>query len=596
MTIINNTTQDNIFGLFPQYTLGQANSSVKNTAENKKIKSDVYNTDINNKTKISKKKKIIFGSTIASTILTVGIFSMLFAKGIHGSFLKKLSKYTEDITSQSGNINQKAIYYTKKSVKKAINTMQACSNFTAIKDWISDKIFKANKITKKFAQSSYNLFKRITDKTLGKHYDKVEINVNNLTSLLKNYNTDSLSNITEADKLQKITIKGVTHTLEEWINIISKQNQRLQSNFENSFSLGARRIRDNKRQSLLSDLPQKIGERFFKDKNSIFNTSNYKNYATEDLSKSAQAELRSEIMNAKKQISNNISNIYEQLRTNLNSINDNILPKDEVTEKSIKQLKILLDNFRKCSGSNETAAREKISSQISELTDNIIQSIESNEAYSQNVKSDLLKYLSSIKDTVSTSGINSKGAVEEIMTILKGLNGSVIESTGKKVVSDNSYKEFSKLASKISTGLKDATELEAGEYFLKQAELKVGSAPTDVLSVLFPIGAGTYSIAKGEDKDEKISATLTTCIPLVGSFATFVYGTTKMLSGAKNLAFTFVSGVILSRLGNYADKLYKKYKKSGSVADVVKEEYDNFWTGLTPQYAEPLKTNTDSKK
>ena len=139
------------------------------------------------------------------------------------------------------------------------------------------------------------------------------------------------------------------------------------------------------------------------------------------------------------------------------------------------------------------------------------------------------------------------------------------------------------MAKQITKGMKDATELEMGEYFLKQAELKVGSAPNDVISVLFPVGVGAAAIAKGDDKDEKISATLTTVIPLVGTFATFVYGTVKMLSGAKNLIFSGVSGLALSALGNYADKLYKKYKDSGSLTNVVKDEYNKLWTGLEPQ-------------
>ena len=131
---------------------------------------------------------------------------------------------------------------------------------------------------------------------------------------------------------------------------------------------------------------------------------------------------------------------------------------------------------------------------------------------------------------------------------------------------------------------------------MKQAELEVGSAANDVLSILLPVGVGAYSIAKGDDKEERVSAVLTTCIPLVGTFATFVYGTAKMFSGAKNLIFSAVSGIALGKLGNYCDKLYKEYKSSGSVVQVAKDEYDKFWTDLTPKYAEPLKETEETKK
>ena len=161
------------------------------------------------------------------------------------------------------------------------------------------------------------------------------------------------------------------------------------------------------------------------------------------------------------------------------------------------------------------------------------------------------------------------------MTILKGLNKAKA-TTGQKIISDAQYKEFEKLSSKISKGLGKATELEINDYFIKQAEIKVGSAATDVASVLFPIGVGAYSIASSDGKDEKISTTLTTCIPLVGTFATMVYGTTKMFSGVKNLVFAAGSGLVLKLIGDGCDRLYKKYKDKGSVVNVVKDEYDRF--------------------
>lgn len=606
MTQSNNINSNNIFSLFPPYSLEQANTAIKKEKtpikvnsiknETKKDSIEIKSNDI--KKNNSKKKKIIFGSTLASTILTAGVVGMIFAKGFHGSSLKKLSKFTEKLTKElqiqnatSKDLPTKACYYTRKGVKKSIDTLQATSNFTAIKDWLSDKAFKTNKLTTKFAEKSTKFFKGIVDKTLGKKYDKVETKVKDLTSLLKHYNIDSLNKLSAKDKMQKITIKGKTLTLEEWINILSNQTKRLETNFDNSFSLGARRLRDEKRSHLISDLPEKIKERFFKDKKSLFNPTNYRTYATEDLTKEAQEELRQEILRARKQVTNNITTIHDDIRSALTSFSQNVKPEDEISRKSIQTLRKQFEAFKKCSGTNEEKEREKISKEISSIIDNLLKTTQKNKSYSPAEQEEMLNSLTAIKNTVLSTGVGSKGALEEIMTILKGLNSSGLKSTGNKIISDSNFKEFSKLSKKISKSLEKATELESGEYFLKQAELKVGSAPTDVLSVLFPIGVGAYSIAKEDNKDEKISATLTTCIPLVGTFATFVYGTSKMMSGAKNLMFSFVSGVLLSKLGNYCDKLYKKYKDSGSVVNVVKDEYDNFWTGITPQYAQPLTNN-----
>jgi len=598
-----NIKQNNIFSLFPSYTLEQANNTYKNKNNITVSKPEKDTVIINEKTKSSKRKKIFFGSTIASTILTAGVIGLFFAKGFHGSSYKKLSKYTEKLSREIQDTNleatkdlaNKTALYAKKGTKKTIDALQATSNFTAIKDYICDKLFRKNKATTQFADGSKKGFKKVVDKTLGKKYDKVEVKIKDLTSLLKHYNIANISNLDDAQKMKKVTIKGTTKTLGEWIEILSQQTSRLESAYDDGFSLGARKLRDKKRSGLLTGLSDKIKERFFTN-NGLFKAKNYKTYVTEDLTSSAQRELSDDILRAKKQVTNNIPTIHESIKSQINQFSQTINPEDKTSRDTLQLIKQKLELFKKCSGENEAQARNKIIKEISSVIDDASAVIQTNSHYSDAQKTEIIKQLEQIKNSVSSTNSGSKGALEEIMTILRGLNKETIGESGKKIISDSEFKEFSKLSSKISKGIEKATDLERGEYFLKQAELEVGSAPTDVLSVLFPIGAGAYAIAKGDDKDEKISATLTTCIPLVGTFATFVYGTTKMFSGAKNLIFSMVSGLALGKLGDYCDKLYKKYKNSGSVIQVAKDEYDHFLTDITPQYAKSLTKEENKTK
>ncbi len=591
--IQNNEIQtNNIFSSFPQYNLKRAETVSQN---NKNTDDLTDKTEFTTEKKSKNKKKIFFGSTIASTVLTAGLIGMCFAKGFHGSAYNKLSKITEKLTNEiqetslesTKDLANKTVYYAKKGTKKTIEGLKSASNFTAIKDWFCDKMFRTNKATAKFADNSKKGFKKIVDKTLGKKYNKVEIKVKDLTSLLKHYNLTNLSALDETQKLQEITIKDTKKTLGEWLEILSLQTNNLETAYDKGFSLGARKIRDTKRTNLLSGISDKIQNRFFKNKG-LFKPKNYKNYVTEDVTKTAKNELKKDILQAKKEVTNNIPSIHDGIKDNIKQLSDIVIPTDKESTEAIQLLRQKLESFRSCSGTNEAAARKKISEDISSIINKSIGSIKNNENYSQSQKKAITKQLEKIKTSITSTNGNSKGALEEIMTILKGLNSQKLESTGEKIISDADYKEFSKLSSKISNGLNRAADLEIDEYFIKQAELEVGSAPTDILSLLFPIGAGTFAIAKGDDKDEKISATLTTCVPLVGTFATFIYGTAKMFTGPKNLLLSFTSGILLSKLGNYCDKLYKKYKASGSVTEVAKEEYNNFWTEITPQYAQPL--------
>lgn len=594
--MLQNTTTNvnNVFSLFPKYSLEQAVVVSKED----KIKEQTPEKDVAEITPDSKKtnnkKKILFGSTLASTVLTAGLVSLVLVKGVHGgTFKNKISqlrgKLSQDIheigQTTTRDIPSKIVYHGKKGVKKSLDVLQASSNFTTFKDYGSNVVFQKTKPSKTFADKSTSMFKKIVDRTLGKKYSKVEVSVKDLTSLLKECDIKTLKSLDASQLAQKITIKGQTKTLAQWLEQLDSQTQRLTAAFDGNFSAGARKLRDKKRTRMLADLPEKIHQRFFKDKKSLLSLENYKTYATEDIAKPAQEELRREIINAKKEVTNNITSISQNIKTSLGTFFDSVKPTDTATRTSVQTLRKQLETFKNCSGANELNARMSVSKEISATLDDVLRSVSSNNLYNETEQKMMRQLISDIRENikVSSSGAGSKGALEEIMTILKGLNGAKIKGGTQQVVSDIDYKNFAKLSRKISKGMKSATELEAGEYFLKQAELKVGSAPTDVLSVLLPVGAGAYSIAKCDDKDEKISATLTTCIPLVGTFATFVYGTVKMFSGAKNLIFSAVSGLLLSEMGNYADKLYKKYKNSGSVVDVVKEEAGTFWTGLEPQ-------------
>ena len=599
----NSINNKNVFGLFPEYNLELASSVQKQTIDTttKPIEND--SVEINGEKKKSKKGKIIFGSTLATTIIGAGIAGLIFIKGGHKGSTHRLSalgeKLARDIQEanklQTKDLMTRCTIVCKKGAKKVLDFLQATSNTNAIKDGAVDSALRSNKITKPFAENSKKLFQNVVNKTLGKKYRKVQVDVDDLTSLLKHYKIDDLKQLDDVQKMQQITIKGVTKTLGEWTDDLARFTKELGTAFDDGFSKDAIVGRNKKRSKLLSGLSKKVKSRFFENKG-LFKPENYRTYATEEFAKPAQDELRDSIIASRKRVTNSIQTIHDSIKSNLNSFSEQVKPDDELAINTIQQLKHKMEAFRSCSGAEEVARRANITDEIAGIIDDAIAGISTNQKYGDNEQLELIQKLLNIKSSVLSTKGNSKGALEEIKSILKGLNEAQLGETGRKIVTDSELKQFGKLSSKIRDGLTKATELVAGEYFLKQAELEVGSAANDVISILLPVGVGAYSIAKGDDKDERVSAVLTTCIPLVGTFATFVYGTAKMFSGAKNLIFSAVSGIALGKLGNYCDKLYKEYRSSGSVVKVAKDEYDKFWTDITPKYAEPLNEIEETKK
>ena len=582
-----NTKQSNIFNMFPSYTLGS--TSVQKTVQNTTLVKDEISLKESQKKKV--KRRILFGSTIASTILTAGIVGLCLGKGIHGSaFKNRLTSYTQKLAQdihELGEISVKDIptrilYYSKKGLKKVLDTLQASSNITTFKDYGSNVVLNKTKPTRIFAQKTTKAFNSVVDRTLGKQYDLVGMDISDLTSLLDQHNIAKLRKLNQS---QIVEIKGVTKTLGEWLDDLAIQSEKLANTYRDNFSLGARLKRDERRMQLLSDLPEKIKERFFSNgRKSLFNPENYRTYATEEIAKPIQKEFADKIIGAKKQISNNIQSITEQIKAKLNELSQTVKVDDKIIKTQTDELTALFKKFKECSGADEAIQRSKITAKITDVTIKIAEELKTSTKYSDEEKKVVLRILDEIKSEISQNGANgSKGALEEIMTIVKGLNGAKISGQSESLISNDTYKKIKKLSERISSDIKRATDLETGEYFIKKSELVVGSAPTDVISVLVPIGAGAYAIAKGDSKEEKVSATLTTCVPLVGTFATFVYGTVKMLAGAKNLIFSAVSGALLGMFGDYCDKLYKKSKNPDDVKHAVADGYDKIWTGIESQ-------------
>lgn len=615
--MIQNSTSSNsnIFELFPTYNLGmgevvkkQEATNVleqKNASSNETIKTtpekDVVEIASDDKKK-STRRKILFGSSIASSILTAGIAGLLIFRAPHTSSLKhkipklksKLSKELHDAgNEQFKNMSSKVSYYSKKAQSKVAGGLEASLNLNMHKDRFVNKLFHITKATGKFADDCTAKLRSIVDKTLGKKYKRVESQVHDLTSILKKCDIEDLKSLNPSQLSKKITIKNETLTLAEWIAKLEKQTSRLETSFDDAFSAGSVAKRGKKRAGLLSKLSKKVDERFnLRKPKSYINPENYTTYATEELSSEAREQLAREILKARKEVTNNITSISDHMKKSLGSFYDIVKPDDASTRKTVTSLTKNLEQFRTCAGDSEVQSRAEICKKMVESIDDLLSSIPKSEAYSSKERKQMKHLLEELREDVMTSGgVGSKGALEEIRTILKGLNSAKLDGSSAKIVSDAKFKQFSKMSDRITKGMHSATELEMGEYFSKQAEMELGSAVSDVVSLFLPIGAAGVAIAKGDNKDERVSATLTTGIPLVGAFATAVYGTVKMFSGSKNLLFSLASGGILSAIGNYADKLYKNYKSSGSVVNVVKDEYDKIWTGLETQmhqFDEPL--------
>ena len=150
--------------------------------------------------------------------------------------------------------------------------------------------------------------------------------------------------------------------------------------------------------------------------------------------------------------------------------------------------------------------------------------------------------------TTAKSILNDKssGKIQEMLNIYKQ-------------IAPEDYENIVKALNTAVKSLDDSINIESIQYFDKIRDLKIGSAPTDALSV---VGSGAY-IAYGlsgtKDKDEKISIMLKEGIPVLGTVGTSLFCMARLVSGSKSLIVGLISGAIIGAIGKYADELRKKY-------------------------------------
>ena len=535
----------------------------------------------------SDSQKTIFGKTFASGVAGLGILCLIFAKGFHGSAIKQyLGRYTQELRDKSIQLmskKEKVVLFFKKRALSILRLFESMSNITAIKDSIFDKLCQKCSFGKKFASVSQKIERKMLDRTLEDKYDNIGVLTHDFTSLVRKL---SAGNGT-IDKNQIIEIKGIKNTYEEWCKILQENATALLNGYTDGFAIAARQARCQERDELLKGTGDKLKEKFLKNAG-VFNSSNYDGYATENVTKAEQRIMQEKISAAKRKVTNNVDDVYYELDRRYRDL-ANKLDKDDNTSKNILRfIRDFLEDYKvKFSGKNEAADREFIETKILEKLTKTKEVLEGSTECSNRLKAELNRMIDDFINAIkSEKGITKKGPLEEIMTILKGFNTAQVG--GKKVISDSEFKQLSQFSRGITSGMQEATELEAGAYFLKQAEIEAGSAATDAAAIVLPALAGCYALGKCDNNDERVSSSLKTFVPLVGTLGTFVYGTTKMYSGGKSLVFSGVSGFLLSKGGIYCDDLYKKYRNTGSAVQVAKGEYKDVWQGMNGKH--PVKT------
>lgn len=475
--------------------------------------------------------KGIIGWSIGATALGGIAALFLLTKGFSGGFYRKISALSEDLRKraydlsvdvQNKTIWQKVKLTGAKTMQPVLDSFQSMSNINVLKDGGVMLIAKWLKLTP-VVDKINNVFKGIVLKTQRGAYNDAEYSV--------------IKFVKDTEKIAKQS--GSKELMELASDIRNK--------YTSVFGTDAHYGRSEKFWESIKLLHGRVWNTLLQTRKNK-NISQYKDYITLELTAPKRLAIKKELLDAKKLITNGIEDNYKALKSELKHIKINVKTKDEKAVDFVQKLSKEFEIYRKLNGTNEAAQRAEIAKLSNETIDNLLQHMKDNENF------EVIKTAAENIKNILNPDFSKKGKAQEIVTIVKNKFGK----------NSPEYQTITSNLEKMDKNIKNAINTEMDAYE-KMAELRVGSAPTDILGILAPVAIATWLVTSAKTKDERVSKTLTQGIPIIGGIATTYYGTTRMFTGPKNIALGIGTAYILNIIGTQLDNWYKSYLEKQSV-------------------------------
>lgn len=482
------------------------------------------------------------GKTIAISALVVGfgtlaILSGGFNKGT-AKFLNKWKLKLEQKMAQSSKFKNFYRFAVGK-IDSFLSKSESINNFTTLKDVFFQRLMWGKdgnrSFTRKIHEGITKYFDKISRKTVNSSYSHTYDKFSGLSEYFVSVNERILKNHNSDPKYLKI------------INSINKRIATVNNNLEKGFGINIRNERLKEIKSSSDGLFEFFWDASLKDVKNFKSKNMWQTFIAEDYLLPAKLQLGNKVSMLRQAITHDILDNYKASIKAFDNIQKFVNPSDTSTNEILNSLRNNLSKYKKLSGKDEVAQRLELNKEIignlKDLSSNFSKMSEKYN-YSQDAVKSISSYVAEVEEIISKS---SKGELQEILTLYK----SVLPRN-----------EYLKLKSKVHSAIKaldKSIDIETVQYFDKARDLKLGSAPTDVLSILGTVGTVGYYLKKAETTDDKYSVSLKYGIPAVGAIATSLYCTARLVSGGKAMLFGLLSGWVMNKVGVVVDDARKKY-------------------------------------
>lgn len=554
---ISETYNKNIFNDISVHSQNQkywllSNENKYKHSEKDTVKSDnfnpywVLNPDEARKTNNFK----IIGLSIAGATLFSAAAIFFLLKGGPKGLAKNFEKMRDALEKkvQKAKLNNmsdtpvnRAYIFMLRHLDKVVQRSAAVNNFTSIKDMLFRKIMFVTPYTGKIHDGITRIFEKIGRQAV----------VNSYQSVGKAFKTRKRSVSEIASKIllnepnEKLTINGVTKTKVQWLNHLTAMNEDIDLTYLQNFgqsSLTSRYMRMKKS-------AQKVRDYFTKMKNFLSGDLLNKFMADSELAKERVA-LQKRVKMHRNKLSYSVEDLGVDFENKLIEMTKSIGHKD------IKQIN-MLRNVRRTigefvhSGGNDIKLKNEVLKFISDFKSEVLKSLSA-----KNIDEKTAQHLVSSANELSESFSSFKqGKVQDILELYQKLLSKEDFELVKKAYSEN-----------IKT-LDKAISVETEDFLNKIRDLYMGSAPTDILTILGSLATLGYHLGKSDSNEQRVSISLKYGIPALSGVATSLYFNAKLFAGSKALLCGAASVFVVNRIGTWADNMFKKYntKKQAQV-------------------------------
>ena len=492
--------------------------------------------------------KLIGLSIAGAVVLTAaGIFFVLKGgpKGISKGF-KKLQNHLEYKVQQSKLNNMS---------DTPLNRSEAINNYTSLKDSAFKKIMYLSKPSRYLHQVTTRLFEKIGRQAVVNAYKESEKSFNLARDMAAGTSMKAFSR--KAGEV--VEINGVKKTRIQWLEHLLKMDDDLAKSYEKYFGAEPRSSRYLRIKKSAKEL-----EEHFKDLKTFWSADLVKSFMAEDAIGAEKTAIQKLVKGHRKDISYSLKDFHIDTDKMIIQMTHSISHNDIDKINMLRNIRQSIYQYLK-SGTNDGKIRKEILSGADDFRAEIIKAM-NNKSMDKEVATKLIDNVTELREMV----VNFKsGKVEEMLDIYK------------KLLPESDYKTVEKFYREGVKNLDKSIKIETDDFISKVRDLALGSAPTDVLTILGGLGTLGYYLGKSKDSDERVSISLKYGFPAIAGLGVSLYGNAKLYAGTKAMALGIGSSILLGKMGSFMDKKLKEYQQSKR--------------GLPPNTETLAKTKKDNK-